>query len=822
MPQHHSVVEAGRVWSHLRGARQFRADATCCSFDKVESVLHYARVVLDFKESTLQEQQDFAAVVSRSLARADTGNPCQELVAAALQRRILALRAALEILRTGFKLLRLLLRNTLRTHCLLPRGVWAAARAKRAAGRGAIQLAQHVAELASAAAVVNQEDLEAWEESAKKDLHHCFPAPFRVALQGTALPKSSWLHHVHDIEYPFSRARADVRTWLVWVDRFSLVLSRFPAKLAYQLKVFTASFDPVYRQGPLGLLFWQRDLLAASEAKWRWPIYGGARRRRVPARREWALVVLVSNRTRQEEVEALWSEVLIVLDASDAVEALWLEDSLRQPWATSVRPEHAGGLTHRRLAWEQARPGEIRGGLFVLWRRHQASLSSVEVALLHLGPSERCAGVLVCDARHAEESHQRGSLHCGLVAALRRRATHKISASDLPAGLTYVADAAVRETVSRVAARSPATWALTKMDTYLSFHRQTVEAWQKGTPSSGRLRALVYVCNPFCLCGGHGDRTNGILSTFVLAVLTNRAFFIDSDSPLPLGLLLQPRRSPSGDGFVLDWRLRGGAVGLSSHVFYLDDRMAFQEDLSWLIRDPSPVLLVSMNHRELQALLSHPLLAARARELQLAAWPHLAAQLWNLLFEPTPLLRDRLQAAQEELGLRGPWPWSEEPTEEGGAGEAARDAGFLAIHFRAGNESARLWWDPGRHALSSLPRFFECAAQAERELGLPNTTQWFLSADTQVVLGSEAVLHARRAGKLVFLGEGWRLAHVDRSHVNLGLQGFADSYVAYMLIASARAVVLSRSYFGETAAEIGAVPSTYFAEGCVPTDLHSS
>merc|ERR1712039_846658 len=100
-------------------------------------------------------------------------------------------------------------------------------------------------------------------------------------------------------------------------------------------------------------------------------------------------------------------------------------------------------------------------------------------------------------------------------------------------------------------------------------------------------------------------------------------------------------------------------------------------------------------------------------------------------------------------------------------------------------------------------------------------TKWFLSTDATAALDLEMVVELRKRGKVATLGEDWQLAHVDRSHVSKGLLGFVDSYVAYMLLASSRAIVLSRSYFGETAAEVGAVPNAYFAEGCVRTDLHS-
>jgi len=259
----------------------------------------------------------------------------------------------------------------------------------------------------------------------------------------------------------------------------------------------------------------------------------------------------------------------------------------------------------------------------------------------------------------------------------------------------------------------------------------------------------------------------------------------------------------------------GGAVGISTLNYYIDDRLAFQSELDWLIQDQSDVVVVSMNMRELESILAHPSLQGQVREFGFRSWPHLLGHLWDLLFEPSAFLRMRLMQAWSELALSGPAPWW--PFRHPLIG-----IGFIGIHFRAGNESARAWWDPGRHPLSSLTSFLDCAALVERELDLPIDTKWFLSADTHEALATEATTELLRSGKLVALGDTWQLAHVDRSQVDVGLRGFSDAYVAYYLLASARAVVLSRSYFGETAAELGLVPNAFFAEGCVRTLLSAS
>ena len=218
---------------------------------------------------------------------------------------------------------------------------------------------------------------------------------------------------------------------------------------------------------------------------------------------------------------------------------------------------------------------------------------------------------------------------------------------------------------------------------------------------------------------------------------------------------------------------------------------------------------------------AHELLQKQAEQMNLRQAPHLAARLWDTLFQPTTMLQTRMQQAAEHLGIA---PHDDQDGTIALPWTARGQLGFLGIHFRAGNESARLWWDPSRHALSSLPDFLQCAAWAEKELGLPLSTPWFLSTDTISALEAPEVQSLRASGKVRVLDgeDGWKLAHVDRSHANLGLQGFVDSYAAYLLLASAQVLILSRSFFGETAAEIGAVPHVYFAEGCVQTDMRSS
>ncbi|CAK0840449.1 unnamed protein product [Prorocentrum cordatum] len=806
------------VWRRLGRRPGLRADATCCSTDKVDTVLHYrpwpvanrlrshVRTMLDNKARSLDDQKGFTAAVANTVSRMESqGWSCREVVGGALQARVAAHQRSSELAREGFGLARRVAALTLRLHCLLPRRQQTLASTERALRLSVRRLAALLLRLGGEARSLAALDLRL----VSQDANACLPAPLLALTAGVMAPAATLEETVYALGYPFVRASGSVHAWNGWVDRAALALSRLPAKLAHQMKMITSSFEPMAREGPASGTFWDHRLLTEPREPWRWPNHWDAAPA-LPADEagacgasqgrscdDTALVLLVSNRTCEVEVERAWASAEQLLNTTDGTQVLWLEDSIRDPWVTAERPVHAARLARRvRRAQgtaEGSRPGAPRAA--VVWRRHQNTLDNRRVACLHLGGGVGGRGALVGDLRGdagGSPACSAGALAgssgvaAGALWSLHHSVAHPLSPPALSAGMTRVDAAAAQAEGAqqgRAAAASGATWATAGLQRYLAWHRRAVRAWRDGGPEMPR--ALVYVCNPLELCGGHGDRTNGILTAFLLAVLTSRAFFIDLDSPVPLGTALQPRRGEDGE-FLLDWRLQGGAVGVASHNFYLDDRVGFQVDVSWLVRDASSTLLLSMNHREAGALLGHPLLRRRAQELGLRQRPDLYARLWATLFEPAPPLRARLRAAQQELQLDEPLPW------DSAAGSPAA-GGYLGIHFRAGNESARLWWDPGRHALSSLDVFLDCARIAERELGLPAETKWFLSADTEAALRTDRVEQLRRDGKVVVLLDGWRIAHVDRSNAHLALHGFMDSYAAYFLLASARAVVLSFS-----------------------------
>jgi len=308
---------------------------------------------------------------------------------------------------------------------------------------------------------------------------------------------------------------------------------------------------------------------------------------------------------------------------------------------------------------------------------------------------------------------------------------------------------------------------------------------------------------------------NGLLGVFLLAIASRRAFFIDSPRPVPMHMLLAPRRLPRSCGvafgeseFLLDWRTHGALTAAGRRTNYNDRYTDLVADLPWLLsEEPEAVVVLRSNQRVTLPILQN----AEARTLlgpavtdNLLAQPYLHAELLELLFEPTPLLASRAFAVLD-------------------AARAGRKR-LVAIHFRSGDRSAGRWQDPPRHALSELDLFFDCAEAAEWRLGWESSeVAWYLATDTVDVSSSRRVSELRAQGKLAVLPAGHgdsAVIHLDRSPMEFAVQGVVDTWAQWLAIAAADAAVLSASGFGITAAEAGRVPHAFLGtQGCLPTDL---
>lgn len=356
-----------------------------------------------------------------------------------------------------------------------------------------------------------------------------------------------------------------------------------------------------------------------------------------------------------------------------------------------------------------------------------------------------------------------------------------------------------------------------------------------GLVSSGRSRkVLVWACQPATPCGGHGDRLKGIVATFVLALLTDRLFFIDSPDPWDLRLFMEP-------AFV-DWRV-SGLIGIAAGRHVLWDHEMFQASyLDSLLDADEPLWVIYTNKKSLLGpMLKHTRLQDRAADFGLFTLPHLTYHIWNVLFRPTASLEKHWRRLNLALG-----------------GESAA---YVALHHRAGDLTSGFGVVNGevdrRNGPEEVVVLLGCAHSLEHRLGLPNTTKWYLASDNIAVLDIPQVAVWFDMGKLIVQQPSEQRTHLANAGVvppsgskpltrepasatggdkqspkmhqspvlggvmesAAALVGVADAWVDFLAILRASAVVVSSSAFGVMAAQAGGVEHTFTTQGCARVDL---
>ena len=509
------------------------------------------------------------------------------------------------------------------------------------------------------------------------------------------------------------------------------------------------------------------------------------------------LVVLISNQTSGATVAELMQRLegprcLFLEDTcGNALEALGYNCHSGEEQRTCLHPGHASVIV--RTA-EDISPAGLTPQ--VAWRRH-AGTRGVVHSILELGNSlwGHESSIWIMDFRPEAKCpgqkplvHQLHGQHHRLKLVKKPEVLLEMPADTV----VEAADPGSEETAAGWPVDTPL---VIRLAEYVAFHQNALKQLKANESafSESGIRVLVYSCQPFAQCGGHGDRLNGMLTVFLLAVLTKRVFLIDSESPLPLQLLLEPR--------AIDWRVAGGlrATAGLRHFSYHDKRRNFEADLGKLAEYPEQVMVINMNYRMMRSLFEAPALRDAAQELGFPDYApsFLAAEIFDMLFAPTQSLRQELHLLRQEL-------------------DVPRGTNFIAIHLRTGD----IAYDPSRHAADELEVFLDCARRAEKDVG---DSIWVLATDSDRLAEKALELPEAKSGKLRVPHARGRV-HIDRSDLSETLNGATANYAEWLLFGRATAVVLSRSYFGETAAEIGRVRHAYFAPGgsCVRTDLSSS
>ena len=355
---------------------------------------------------------------------------------------------------------------------------------------------------------------------------------------------------------------------------------------------------------------------------------------------------------------------------------------------------------------------------------------------------------------------------------------------------------------------------------YIDRHEQVIQALPKQASSE---RFLIFVCDGGC--GGIGDRLSGLISSFYLAVATDRIFLVEHTSPAPLQDTLEPHairwnvtsRLPNGlttvELFAMDspnpresYLKISAAAQSEVSVLRIRINRYFVAMILWHSKHDTDSI-----HTNLLGKLSAEYNTACGLEHKFTKSPkHTFALGFDVLFTFSNAVRHRAFLMYDELGISSTQP-------------------YISVHARIGGGAADAngdigWVDPKRHSLQDADKFFDCAASKEA-VELNDTSQ--ILTERHIVLFSDnrqlkesEILRRKNIGTVT----STKLFHVDRStsaHNAEMVAGNLDTYAELYVLSRSRCIVGSHSTFSGVAvsAQYPPMPCFSFFDDCDTTDV---
>ena len=300
-------------------------------------------------------------------------------------------------------------------------------------------------------------------------------------------------------------------------------------------------------------------------------------------------------------------------------------------------------------------------------------------------------------------------------------------------------------------------------------------AWEHNQRAALRgdsaIKTIVWRCRQ--LCGGLGDRQRGILTSFALALVMNRAFFIDSENPVPLQHYF--RVATPDLHWTFDQSLLEGREVIEEDFLNALPPVGDFASANLSYYDAYDVVIQHNNFWQPLRILQNPSLSSghllRSYEDHI-----LAGCILNYLLVPTRDLQMTIHNSKQQM---------------------TKDKKFmLALQIRTGDSQFK-----NDTVLEIVARHFtDCVSYIQQASKI--RYKIFLTTDADEI---EQKLRATHADLITFNGQ---IVHID------GAFGSADSPAAsfrkvildHIMISQATALVLSRSGFGEMAAVRGFRP----------------
>ena len=286
-------------------------------------------------------------------------------------------------------------------------------------------------------------------------------------------------------------------------------------------------------------------------------------------------------------------------------------------------------------------------------------------------------------------------------------------------------------------------------------------------------KALIWKCGD--ICGGFGDRLRGIISTFLLAVLTDRAFLIDHSRPANLADFFDFHPSLGSSWKFQQSFIDGMDVTSEFNIDqYKSGKYRYRtENFHDSIK--SRVHIMQTNIPVQSYLLWNPHLEENIRRygLDKINYIDLTGCLMSAVLSPHGEILTAFQRARRYLD----------------------NYYVIGLQIRTGGDNTEVWKDDERVKRSEIGYFWDCAQLLENKRQDSRPVKWFITTDSEKVRQSAL----EKFGDKVYQVEG-DIVHIDKFESAAARRGMHKTLMDFLILSSADRMVISRSNFAEVAA----------------------
>ena len=294
---------------------------------------------------------------------------------------------------------------------------------------------------------------------------------------------------------------------------------------------------------------------------------------------------------------------------------------------------------------------------------------------------------------------------------------------------------------------------------------------EKNMQTCGKMKFLVFVCLKNQMCGGWGDRQKGIISTYLLSLLTNRTFGIVSTNPCNLSQFLVPNEY---NWNLCDQYIRSVPTSDSKTVSAMGGN-AFKNsirDMNLASPFDQHVVFIQTNQIWNEYILAHPNAAQRLPWAIGKSIPEVSALVLKRLFKPSTLLKTEIRRF---------------------TGNVTKSRQMICSHIRVGKNP-------------TIPK------DGVRHFGIPNVTAIFKFLSKfdipskyiiYVATDSEEVRRGAKGNFTTAVTVDMPIIHIDRyskTQESLACQGFFTVLLEQYILSECDLLLLTRSNLGSMAA----------------------